>query len=1156
MRRSWLSLRVRTGEATANMANAPKTQDPTEAALSAIEEALQLGKEAETSEAKPADAVTTPEVVRPQRRPITAAPPEPESPRPEPTRRPARPLLRTAANDDRQSVGQILSRLHSRPSRSPMVIALLLAAAWIVGGIAWAASYYGPELSGGVLSIVTQPALFPLAAGILLPAIGFLLLAVLIRRMQEMRQIARSMTEITVRLAEPEGVSTDTVVTIGQAIRREVAALGDGVERAIARATELESMVKNEVSTLEHAYDDNELRVRNLVEELQSERDAILSHASRLREAIGGAHQAFTLDVEQVAERVNAGVTEATDRVSAVINARSEEARTQLTTAGDLIIDALTIKSAETTERLTQVGIEVGKALTSRSEMVAEAFEQSSNAATTQIAATGERAVEQFVSATETLGKRITDSLDGFDTTVKIHGAGLVERMAQISENAQQSVTDLDRQLAKKAQEIAETLDMRGSRLTEALDARTQSLNEAISQRTQTMTQALADGAKAATEATDKTVAGMGEYFAEKAREIADTIYVRAEAVDQTLGTRAQEMADRMAARMNAIDQTLGNRAEQVSDDIAGRLGSIEKSIVERATSLVETLDHRVNQFDAVVTGKFANIVNSIEGKGAVIGDTLTTRVEHVSETLRQHAVEVERLLGGLAEEVSKGLAERTREVGVTYEVLRKDVAGILEQLGESNSQLRSQLEGLATHLRPLEKTIAERLTTLQTSIESTVASTRGAVEWADGQVRDLREVSTGVLRDLSTLTLRFENQGRAIAGVAETLSETHGRIDQTLASRREAIEEIVDLLVSRTAEVEDKLSGRTAELGQRLAGFTQVLEDSLNASQQRAQELAKLLADTTVQTTQAIANQHELIRGAYSEERGRTNIALKSTYQDAIDDISRLFQEMHGRFTDTARELRGITEEVQQTLEHTRDELQRGLRELPAETVESTQALRALVTDQLKAISELGDIVAQQNRTLQVVEPGRRARHEEPEEPAPARRERDGFNGDGPRPRRPTRPEPEARDGQPIRGGWLNERSARPARESGANLAAERPQQPALESFDSLAIDISRMIVHDAAVDVWERYQRGERDAFGRRLYTAQGQKTFDEIRRKYRRSGEFRNTVDRYIDEFERLLERVARDDHGQVLTKTYLTSDTGKVYTLLAHAAGRLD
>ena len=53
------------------------------------------------------------------------------------------------------------------------------------------------------------------------------------------------------------------------------------------------------------------------------------------------------------------------------------------------------------------------------------------------------------------------------------------------------------------------------------------------------------------------------------------------------------------------------------------------------------------------------------------------------------------------------------------------------------------------------------------------------------------------------------------------------------------------------------------------------------------------------------------------------------------------------------------------------------------------------------------------------------------------------------------------------------------------------------------------------------------------------------------YARYGE---TVDRYIGEFERLLEEVSRDDRGQVVARTYLTSETGKVYTMLAHAAGR--
>jgi len=119
-----------------------------------------------------------------------------------------------------------------------------------------------------------------------------------------------------------------------------------------------------------------------------------------------------------------------------------------------------------------------------------------------------------------------------------------------------------------------------------------------------------------------------------------------------------------------------------------------------------------------------------------------------------------------------------------------------------------------------------------------------------------------------------------------------------------------------------------------------------------------------------------------------------------------------------------------------------------------------------------------------------------------------------------------------------------------------ERPPREGIDSLDSLAVDVARMIDHEAAAELWERYNRGERGLFTRRLYTAQGQKAFDEIRRKYRADPEFRQTVEQYINEFERLLEDVSRGDRGAAVVRNYLTSDTGKVYTMLAHAAGRFD
>ena len=150
--------------------------------------------------------------------------------------------------------------------------------------------------------------------------------------------------------------------------------------------------------------------------------------------------------------------------------------------------------------------------------------------------------------------------------------------------------------------------------------------------------------------------------------------------------------------------------------------------------------------------------------------------------------------------------------------------------------------------------------------------------------------------------------------------------------------------------------------------------------------------------------------------------------------------------------------------------------------------------------------------------------------------------------------------------GGWLSDLLTRASREDSPPIAPpspreaargeERPPREGVDSLESLAVDVARMIDHEAAAELWERYKRGERGLFTRRLYTAQGQKAFDEIRRKYRADPEFRQTVEQYIHEFERLLEDVSRGDRGPAVVRNYLTSDTGKVYTMLAHAAGRFD
>ncbi len=369
-------------------------------------------------------------------------------------------------------------------------------------------------------------------------------------------------------------------------------------------------------------------------------------------------------------------------------------------------------------------------------------------------------------------------------------------------------------------------------------------------------------------------------------------------------------------------------------------------------------------------------------------------------------------------------------------------------------------------------------------------------------------------------------------------------------------------------------------------------------AAENKAQEIAKLVADATANSTQSIVKQYDAIKNTSNEERDRTMLALRSVYESATTEVNTLFRDMNQRFADASRELREVANEVQHSLDQTRQELKRGVFELPHETRESTAAMRRLVADQIKALAELNEVVNRHARGIDHAGPRRMAVNDdevmaaatEAVRPAPR-------GGDYPSSARPRLEAVSNRDRETIReigreierevgrdalrrasrpeereerttGTWFADAILRgrhdeePRRDSRtreierepAPKSAE-PQLRSIESLDALSADIARFVDHDAAVEFWERHKRGEKGALTRRLYTSQGQKTFEDIRRKYRRSSEFRETVDRYIEEFERLLDQVSRDDRGQVLTRTYLASDTGKVYTLLAHASGRL-
>ncbi len=405
-------------------------------------------------------------------------------------------------------------------------------------------------------------------------------------------------------------------------------------------------------------------------------------------------------------------------------------------------------------------------------------------------------------------------------------------------------------------------------------------------------------------------------------------------------------------------------------------------------------------------------------------------------------------------------------------------------------------------------------------------------------------------------------------------VEHSNGRASDSLSERNAMLEQLVATIDLRTYDLDERLSR-----------FTRLLDDSLVAAEARARDIAQVVAQTAGTSASEIGRQFEAVRSAVEGERRQTSEAMAELYEQGTREADAMFRQAADKFASIVHSMKQMSSDLHGELEATRAELRRGVLDVPQEAAESTAQMRKVIVDQIEALAELNRIVARHGKGLDVATTVSRSSQREDElmvaasnvrnesvsrpapAPAPAPRQRDiasasslplpDLGAPAPVLRRPEAPPVNPTVSDNGRDGWLTDLLNRSDSDDGSrNRGPAAPAaRPASNPLEALSLDIGRLLDRDLAVEMWDRYQRGERKAFSKRLYTPAGQKAFDEVARKYRADRNFKQTVDRYINEFERLLDEVSRDERGPGALRNHLVSETGLVYTLLAHAAGRL-
>lgn len=665
-------------------------------------------------------------------------------------RRPAGPSrTRIAANDDAPSIGGLIYALNERPSNKPFVFAATASGIWAAVGIAFAWAFISRELAGatGFIDAIGRPATLTAFATVVGPIALFWFLALLVWRTEDLRLRSTAMTEVAVRLAEPDRSAEQSIASLGQAVRRQVAFMNDAVSRALGRAGELEALVHNEVTALERSYEDNERRIRSLIQELSGERNALLNTTDRVNDALKSIAGEVPVLIDKLSGqqvKLAAIIEGAGQNLTALESALSEQTGRLEHTLGSRTQDMQAV--------LQDYTAALGSALGSRTEHMQAVLEQYTS---------------QFGDALGDRAHQMQALFENYKSTIESSIADRTESLQTVFEEYARA---LDSTLANRAQALDMQLVQRTAALDQAFNERLKSFDESILRSTMAIDSAIGEKTEVLTKALEDHATGLRD----------------------TLGHQANELDETLMQGIAAVRRTSENITRQSVKAIEG-LSSQSELLKSVSENLLAQINSVTNRFES--QGQSIMVAaNALESANYKIDSTLQSRHEQLGETLEQltgKAEEMSRLMYGASSSLEGSLTQaeqRAREL--TKELTRGAEARSRSAIAEiermkiaANVEADRAFDELTARFSRVSRQVTEQLAQLQTQFNATSA--------------EVREHAQRAATELATEQARLRKQ---IDALPHTTREGSDVVRKALSDQVRALEELTNITAREAA--------------------------------------------------------------------------------------------------------------------------------------------------------------------------------------------------------------------------------------------------------------------------------------------------------------------------------------------------------------------
>ena len=906
------------------------------------------------------------------------------------------------------------------------------------------------------------------------------------------------------------------------------------------------------------------------------------ARVSQFEELLDSRIEAVAGRIESSGRQASEGLVERAEQLSAGIKSHVEDAERSLSNLVVTTSETIQTGARAAQEALLGVSSDVGAQLKMTSAEVERALTAVGSSAANSIVVSAREAQTTLVTASADATNQVKSLASDLERSLSAAGSATAASILASARDVQTTLvgasSDAANHVKSLAADVERTLTAAGS------DTAASILNSAREAQT-SLTATSADAASQIRAISSDLERSLSTVTTNTTDRIAAT----AQTAQQAIIAASNEASSKVKSTSADVERSVLAASGSFGSAMTGKTDEIVTYVQQQTDRLSQTIDSKRGALVEAIGAKTSLLTSEVDRVTAEALRSIETRGQGFSQAMLGNSTEVARNItsaGELAastvnkslkdlELASRNAIDQSRQVSIaavtemqeTSKILRTDTVALFERLREGNILLQEVLTGAHDNLNSLERALVTRVADFVSAMNDVTTRNGAATQTLEDQLSVFNSKTSKALEDLNSLSSQFEIHGRSLVEAAAVVEQSNRSTSTSLAERKSTLESLVNTI-----------DLRTTDLDQRLSRFTVLLDESLAAAEERARDIARVVAETAGAGSAAITRQFEAVRAAAEEERRQTSDAMAEIYQQSTEEADAMFKQSADKFANMVGSMKQMAAEMQRELEATRNELRRGVLEMPQEAADSTAQMRKVIVDQIEALAELNRIVAHHGRGLDVVSTTSRTTSSyREEEPALAAAVGGRAEPSRPAPRvasASTLPPPDL--GQPAarrteappvapagsdqgRDGWLSDLLSRTDGSAGAPPPApprggrSAPNATSGNPLESLSLDIGRLMDRNLAAEMWDRYQRGESKAFTKRLYTPAGQKAFDEVARKYRSDRNFKQTVDRYIAEFERLLDEVAREDRGPQALRGHLTSETGLVYTLLAHAGG---